>query len=136
MESAMRVAILAASLTLSACTAHSQTASSLDSSLDALVGQPVEVAVAQLGQPIGTSRLGTDVVYGFGRMYTATEFSNAVAGPVAPADYRGGVFPQPRQTVQKSCVIRVIVGANGVVRDWNYQSKEQDCRAASARPSA
>lgn len=132
----MRVAIIAASLALAACAAHSQASTGLESSLDALVGQPVEAAVAELGRPIGTSRVGTDIVYGFGHTYTSTEYSNAVAGPVAPADYRGGTFPQPRRTVQKSCVIRVVVGANGLIRDWNYQDSNRDCRSSAALPSA
>lgn len=127
----MRVAILAGSLLLSACTVHSQASSTLDSSLDALVGQPVEVAVAQLGQPIGKAAVGADLVYGFGHTYQTTEFSNAVAGPVAPADQRGGVFPQPRHVVHKSCVIRMVVGANGVIRGWNYQGSERDCRSSA-----
>lgn len=132
----MRIAIVAVSTALSACTAHSQASTTLENSLDALVGQPVEVAVAQLGHPIGTSPMGTDMVYGFGHAYTSTEYSNAVAGPVAAADYQGGVFPQPRRAVQKSCVIRMVVSASGVIRNWNYQGDDRDCRSSSGAPSA
>lgn len=128
----MRIAILAASLALSACAAHTQASSGLDSSLDAMIGHPIDVAVAQLGQPIGSAPVGTDTVYGWGQTYTSSAFSNAVAGPVTPADYRGGVFPQPRLKVQKSCVIRMFVGANGLIRDWDYQGTDRDCRSAPA----
>jgi hypothetical protein len=129
----MRIAIIAASLAISACAAHTQASSGLDSTLDALIGQPVDVAFARLGQPIGSATVGTDRVYGWGRTYASTEFSNAVAGPVMPADYRGGVFPQPRRTVQKTCVIRMVVGADGLIRDWDYQGADRDCRSYSAR---
>ena len=125
----MRIAITAASLALSACTAHTHASSSLDSSLDALVGQPVDAAIAQLGEPIGSAPAGADLVYGWGYSYTSSEFSSAVPGPVMPADYRGGVFPHPRVTVLKSCVIRMTVGADGLIRGWDYQGKRRDCRS-------
>ena len=126
----MRLAIVATPLLLAACTAHIQASSSLDSSLDAMIGQPVEVAVTRLGQPIGSVAVGTDRVYGWGHTYTTSEFSNAVAGPVMPQDYRGGVFPDPRHTVQKACVIRMVVGADGLIRDWDYQGADRDCRSS------
>lgn len=132
----MRIAILAASLLFTGCTTHTQASSRLDMTLDALIGQPVEVAVAKFGTPIGSASVGTDMVYGWGRAYTSKEFTNAVPGPVVAADYRGGVFPAPRHTVQKACVIRMIVGADGLIRNWDYQGNDRDCRSYSARLAA
>lgn len=130
----MRVAIIiAAALALSACVTHMQASSHLDSRLDAMVGQPIEVAVAQLGQPIGSARMGSDRVYGWGYTFTSSEYSNAAPGWVNAGDFKGGVFPAPRRAVEKNCVIRMIVGADSLIRDWDYQGSDRDCRSFSNR---
>lgn len=130
----MRIAIVVSALVLSACATHSQQASaSLGSSLDAMVGQPVEVAIARLGEPVGSAPMGTDLVYGWGQAFTGTESSNAAPGWVEAADFQGGVFPAPRRTVQNECVIRVVVGADGLIRDWDYQGNDRGCRAYADR---
>lgn len=130
----MRIAIVVSLLALSACATHSQQASvNLGSSLDAMVGQPIDVAIARLGEPIGSASMGADLVYGWGHAFTSTEFSNAAPGPVQAADFRGGVFPAPRQTVQNDCVIRMVVGADGLIRDWDYRGNDRGCRAYADR---
>jgi hypothetical protein len=130
MEEAMRVAVgVAASLALSACATHPQVSSALDSNLDAMIGQPVEAAVARLGQPMAAVPVGADLVYGWGHAFTKTEFTNAAAGWVDAASSQGGVFPAPRRTVPDSCVIRVVVGPNGLIRDWDYQGNARGCRS-------
>ena len=124
----MRVAIIVSSLVLTACATPSQQASTeLRRSLDAMVGQPVEVAVARLGEPMASVPMGSDLVYGWGYGFTRAEFTNAAPGWVNAADAQGGVFPAPRHGVPDSCVIRMIVGADGLVREWNYQANDRGC---------
>ena len=126
----MRIAILAASLALSACaTAAQQATADLDSGLNALVGQPVQVVIAKLGEPIGSAQLGSDTVYGWGRAFTSAEILHPTPGFIDAASYQGGVFPPPRRTVQNDCVIRMIVGADGRIRDFDHQGNAKGCRA-------
>lgn len=126
----MRVAIIAAVLLLSACTTGTQVSSRHDRALDAMIGEPVTVAIAQLGEPIGIAKMGTRLVYGWGHTFTSSEFSNAAPGWVEAADFHGGVFPTPRRTVHSSCVIRMIVGADALIQDWDYQDVGTDCRSS------
>src|SRR5688500_7272407 len=108
MEKTMRVAILVASVALSACATPAQQASSnLESGLDTMIGQPVEVAVARLGEPIASAPMGTDTVYGWGHAFTGTELLMPTTGFIDAANAQGGVFPPPRRTVQNACVIRI-----------------------------
>ena len=125
----MRIAIIAASLALSACATHPQQATSLDRSLDALVGQPVELALARLGEPIGSAAVGTDTVYGWGHAFTSSETTIPNPGFIDAAQAQGGVFPPPRRTVHNACVIRVVAGADGRIRSWDYQGTDRACRA-------
>jgi hypothetical protein len=134
MEPPMRLALVAASLALAACATISQQASvDLDSGLSALVGQRLEVAVARLGEPIGSARLGADTVYGWGSASTSTEILHPTPGFIDAANYQGGVFPPPRRTVENACLIRMIVDAQGVIRTWDHQGNEAGCRAYAAR---
>jgi hypothetical protein len=131
MEKSMRVGIVAASLAISACATHQQASSDLDSNLDALVGLPVDAAVARLGQPMATVPLGADLVYGWGYTFTRTEFTNAAPGWVDPTSLQGGVFPAPRRTVQDNCVIRMVVGSDRLIQSWDYQGNARGCRSYS-----
>lgn len=130
----MRIAIIASLLVLSACATHSQQASTnLGSSLDAMVGQPIETAIARLGEPIGSARMGADSVYGWGQAFASTEFSNAAPGWVEAADAQGGFFPAPRRVVQNDCVIRLVVDGDGLIREWGYHGNDRGCRAYADR---
>jgi hypothetical protein len=136
MEFALRIAIVAPTLVLSACATTSQQASSgLDHRLDALVGEPVEVAVARLGEPIAYAQMGSEKVFGWGESFARTEFTNAAPSWVDAAAAQGGVFPAPRRTVPDSCVIRMIVGADGLIRAWDHQGNARGCRAFADRLS-
>ena len=54
----MRHAMIVPMLLLSACaTTEQQASADLDDSLDAMIGQPVSVALARLGEPIETGAL-------------------------------------------------------------------------------
>ena len=124
----MRASIIATSLVLSACATSAQQASAdLRTSLDAMVGQPVGVAVARLGEPIAAAPMGSRSVYGWGYGFTRTEFTNAAAGWVSPGDFQGGIFPAPRRTVPDSCVIRMVVGPDGLIQEWDYQGRDSSC---------
>jgi len=125
----MRVAIIAASLALSACATPAQQASSgLDSRLDAMIGQPVEVAVARLGAPIASAPMGTDTLYGWGHAFTSTEILSPLPDIAAGASAQSGVFPPPRRAVQNDCIIRAVVSAEGQIRAWDYQGNDRGCR--------
>ena len=128
----MRIAIVAASLALAAC-ATPQASASLDSHLGALVGQPVAVAVARLGQPIATAPMGADTVYGWGHAFTSTELLTPLPDIAAGAHSNGGIFPPPRQTVQNDCVIRIVAGPDGRIRSWDAQGNDRGCRGYADR---
>lgn len=125
----MRVAITAASLALSACAAHTQASSALSNSLEAMIGQSVEAAVARLGPPSATESVGSDRVYGWGHAVSRTELLHPLPGFIDAANSQGGVFPPPRTTIRDSCVIRIVVGADGLIREWDYQNNERGCRS-------
>jgi len=130
----MRIAIIAASLALSACATHTpQASANLDSGLNAMIGQPAEFALARLGEPIASAPMGTNTVYGWGRAFTSTELMSPTPGFIEAADFQGGVFPPPRRTVQNDCVIRMVVGADGLIRNWDYQGNDRGCRAYADR---
>jgi hypothetical protein len=130
----MRTAIVAFLLALSACATSSHQASvNLDKSLDAMIGQPVAVAVARLGEPIASARMGTDTVYGWGQAFTSTELLHPMPDVAAGADARGGVFPPPRRTVQNDCVIRMVAGTDGLIRNWDHHGNGRGCRAFADR---
>ena len=132
----MRIAMFASMLALSACATTSQQVSAdHGDDLDAMIGQPVDVAVARLGEPIASAPMGSEKIYGWGHGFTRTEFTNAAPGWVDAASSQGGVFPAPRRTVSDSCVIRMIVGANGLIRAWDQQGNDRGCRAYAERLS-
>ena len=125
----MRVSILAISLLLSACATSAQQASvSLDAGLSALVGQPVDVAFAQFGPPIASASMGAETIYGWGHAFTSTELMTPTPGFIDAAESQGGIFPPPRRTVQNDCVIRMVAGADGLIRDWDYHGNDRGCR--------
>jgi hypothetical protein len=130
MEEPMRIAMIAASLALAACaTSPRQASADLDSHLDALIGQPVAVALARLGDPIAAAPMGPDTVYGWGHAFTSTEVMSALPDVAAGANAQGGIFPPPRSTVQNDCVIRIVAGADGLIRSWDAQGNYRGCRA-------
>ena len=129
----MRLMLVLAPLAVSACATPAPTSAALDGSLDALVGQPVEVALARLGEPIASVPMGTDTVYGWGRAFTSTELLSPNIDIAAAGNAQSGVFPPPRRTVQNACVVRMVAGADGRIRDWDVQGDNRGCRALSDR---
>ena len=129
----MRLMLVLAPLAVSACATPAPTSAALDGSLDALVGQPVEVALARLGEPIASAPMGADTVYGWGHAFTSTELLSPNIDIAAAGNAQSGVFPPPRRTVQNACVVRMVAGADGRIRDWDVQGDERGCRALSDR---
>ena len=129
----MRLILVLAPLAVSACATPTPTSANLDSSLDALIGQPVEVALARLGEPIASAPMGADTVYGWGHAFTSTELLSPNIDIAAGGNAQSGVFPPPRRTVQNACVVRMVAGADGRIRDWDVQGDERGCRALSDR---
>ena len=129
----MRLMLVLAPLAVSACATPAPTSAALDGRLDALVGQPVEIALARLGEPIASVPMGTDTVYGWGRAFTSTELLSPNIDIAAGGNAQSGVFPPPRRTVQNACVVRMVAGADGRIRDWDVQGDERGCRALSDR---
>ena len=129
----MRLMLVLAPLAVSACATPAPTSANLDSSLDALIGQPVEVALARLGEPIASAPMGADTVYGWGHAFTSTELLSPNIDIAAAGNAQSGVFPPPRRTVQNACVVRMVAGADGRIRDWDVQGDNRGCRALSDR---
>jgi hypothetical protein len=133
----MRLAIIAASLALAACATTTQQASAdLDRGLNAMIGQPVAVAVARLGQPLGTAPVGADRLYAWGQGFQSAELASPSGSFIDAADAQGGVFPPARRPVENGCAIRAVVGADGLIRGWDHQGNARGCRAYVERLSA
>jgi hypothetical protein len=124
----MRIAILAG-LAFAAAGAPAQASPELDSRLDAMIGQPVAVAIAGLGQPADAAARGAELVYRWRGGPAALPFSPG-AQLVVPAQVEGGTFADPRSP---SCEIRVVVARNGLIRDWDYRGEAAVCRSWAAR---
>ena len=129
----MRLALIAVPLALAACATPAQTSAGLEGSLDTMIGQPVEVALARLGEPIASAPMGADTVYGWGHAFTSTELLSPNIDIAAAGNAQSGVFPPPRRTVQNACVVRMVAGADGRIRDWDVQGDNRGCRALSDR---
>ena len=77
--------------------------------------------------------MGVDTVYGWGHAFTSTELLSPNIDIAAAGNAQSGVFPPPRRTVQNACVVRMVAGADGRIRDWDVQGDERGCRALSDR---
>src|SRR5690242_15970046 len=89
-----------------------------------------------LGRTAGLNRLGkmgSGTVYGWGDAFTSMELLHPTPGFIDAASSQGGAFPPPRRAVQNECVIRVLVGADSVIRDWDWYGNARGCRVYADR---
>jgi hypothetical protein len=137
----MRGWILIAGLALSACA----TGSDMESGLQALVGQPVEMAIDRLGPPAEKTQLGQDTFYRWGRNASR---GRANVAPHWPDVTESGAidFPDEHSTgwarAEYSCEVTIVAGPDGQIKAWQLKDRTGGCRdyartleqLASARP--
>ena len=123
----MRGLILIAGLALSACA----TGSVMDSGLQALVGQPVEIALDRLGPPAEKTQQGEDTVYRWSRNASIRRPNVA---PHWPDVTEGGAidFPDEHSTgwarAEHSCDVTIVAGPDGQVKAWQLKDRTGGCR--------
>lgn len=131
----MRIAIISASLILTACaTPEQQLSANLDSNLNAMVGQPVAVAVGRLGEPTGSARIGSDTIYSWQQAFESAVTRAAVGVGSAPGVYAPVYYASPQtKVVDNYCLIQAVVSPNGVIRYWHFDGNYAGCRPYADR---
>lgn len=130
-----KIAIIGASLVLAACaTPEQQLSAHLDSNLDALAGQPVDVAIDRLGEPSGSAQIGSDTVYSWHLAFEGSVTTTPL-GVGSPA----GVFAPIKmpsmhtEVVTNSCLLQAVVSPEGLIRYWHFEGNYAGCRSYAER---
>jgi hypothetical protein len=136
MEGPLRkIAILCASLVLTACaTPEQKLAANLDSNLDAMAGQPIDVAVDWLGQPSASARIGSDTVYSWQQAFESRATTGAVGVGSAAGVYAPVYYASPRtKVVNNYCLLQAVVSPNGLIRYWHFEGNYAGCQPYADR---
>jgi len=128
----MRKTIVIAALGLGACATPS-----MESALAPLAGQPVQVAIEQLGAPSSTQSLGADTVYEWhqARMKPGAPngtFLGAASPPSADAPTSGLFSGTP---VRSTCAVRVVADVDGRIKDARFSEQSGGCRESARKLS-
>ena len=119
---------VAATLSLVGCT----TFSTMETGLQALVGQPFDAAVARLGYPSGQMQVGGDTVYGWGRsfMMNMPQYqTSTTTGYVGSTPYSGTTGTWGSVAMQYQCDIKIAVGPDNVIKSYQYVGNIGGCGA-------
>ena len=127
-----KLTVLMLGVVVAGCT----TFSDMENGLNYLMGQPVQVAFENLGYPSGSYQIGDDTVYGWGRSFTMnmpTTSTTSVTGTVGTTPYSGYGTTTSYAPVNYACNVKIIAGADGVIKNWEYDGNAGGCGAYSAR---
>jgi hypothetical protein len=123
----LRIIGLAVTLvTISGCATFGQ----LEEGLNALVGRNEREAFNALGYPNGKQQFGDDTVYVWGRSSSGTLFipqTSQTTGYVGTTPVYGTTTTTQAIPVNYSCTIKIIVGADSVIRTWEYDGNLGGC---------
>jgi hypothetical protein len=130
-----KIAIIGASLVLTACATPEQKLSAhLDGNLDAMVGQPVDVAVVRLGEPSGSAQIGSDTIYSWQQAFESAATTGAVGVGGAPGVYAPIYYASPRtKVVNNYCLLQAVVSPSGLIRYWHFDGNYAGCRPYADR---
>lgn len=121
--------------TLAGCATFGQ----LEKGLNGLVGRSEREAFNALGYPNAKQEFGGDVVYVWGRSNSGTIFipqTTSTTGYVGNRPvYATTTYNQP-VAVNHNCTVKVITGANGIVKTWDYEGNLGGCRPYIQRLNA
>lgn len=131
----MKVALAAAALILTGCT----TFSTLDKGLATYIGQSPQVAFRDLGFPSGETQIAGKQVFYWGNSFTTSmpqTSSSRTTGTVGGTPFSANTTGTTWSTAEYDCDVRLIVGANGLVEDFDWQGNIGGCDAFARRVKA
>jgi hypothetical protein len=108
------------------------TFSTMETGLQALVGQPFDAAIARLGYPSGQMKVGDDTVYGWGRSFTMSmpQYQSAnTTGYIGSTPYSGTTSTWGSVPMQYQCDIKIAVGPDNIIKSWQYDGNLGGCGA-------
>ncbi len=121
-----KIAIIGVSMLLTACATPEQTLTAhIDSNLDAMVGQPVHVAVERLGQPSSSGQTGSDKIYSWQEAFESTIATIPLYGFTAGS--------KRTEVLSNECLIQAVVSPDGLIRRWHFQGNYAGCRSYAER---
>ncbi|MGE4307184.1 MAG: hypothetical protein AB7E24_24500 [Novosphingobium sp.] len=124
--------ILVIVFALSSCS----TFKNMDEGLDGLVGQPIDAAFARLGMPNSESRIADRKVYIWNNAYSMTlptPQTTNVQGNVGSVPYSATASTTSYQTSEYSCTIRIFIGEDKRILNYDYSGNVGGCETYSSR---
>jgi len=129
----MRTLIITSALCLTGCLS----AGNMDSGLDRLVGQPIQVATDRLGPPSGQTEAAGGKSYFWvsngADLRVSTADPPSKFGTVSPTDMVADPSPTSSATYSQRCWVRVNAGADGKITDFQWSKNTGGCAAFAAR---
>lgn len=113
--------------------------SNIDEGLTALTGKPISTAVQVLGYPDQERRFQNDKIYiwstSFQGTYTTPETATTT-GYIGGTPVYGTTTYNTTQTANYSCLIKIITGTNGLIKNWEYNGNPGGCGSYASRLKA
>lgn len=122
----MKKAMLLLGLVLAGCTSFSV----FDKELPKLVGQPIDVAVQQLGFPNAEQVIMGQKVYVWNTSQTGTSIvptTSFTTANVGTTPVSATTTSYTTQDYNLSCTLRLIVDDRGIIRRYNYSGNNGAC---------
>jgi hypothetical protein len=120
------IALIAASLAVTACATPEQKLTAyLDSKLDAMVAQPVDVAIARLGEPSGSAPDGPDTIYSWQKTFESTVITTPLYGVTAGSKRTGAI--------NNEGLIQAVVNPDGLITRWHFAGNYAGCHSYAER---
>ena len=108
----------------------------MEKGLNAMIGQPFQVALDTLGYPQGQMQVGSDTVYGWGRKFSMSmpRYNSAnTYGQVGGTPYSATTGYTTYSNVEYSCDIKIIVDQDNIIKTWEFDGNIGGCDAYSKR---
>ena len=108
----------------------------MEKGLNQLMSQPFEAAIDTLGYPKGQMQIGEHTVYAWGRsfeMSMPTTSTSNTTGYVGYKPFNATTNTTSWQTAEYSCDIRVVVGPDNIIKNWEFDGNIGGCEAYPKR---
>lgn len=130
-EGAMKKLVsAAAALALAGC-ATTTTNKTLDNGLASLVGQPIQAAYDRLGYPNGSQTMNGDTFYVWStnrNVVMPMPNLGSAYGTVGTTPFQVNTSTTGMVPLNLNCLIRLIVGGDGIIKSWDYQGNAGGCQ--------
>ena len=127
------ILLLAASASIAGCTTTRDVVrADMRGGLDALIGHPVDAAIARFGEPDGSIKSGDLTVYDWNRGFSGTAVTTSRAYGFASSETPTGgpVFETvSRRQVDLSCGVRLVASEDGLIMGWHYEGNLGACKS-------